>query len=237
MLKEGRIASLLYRIRRWRRVGGGSSGEPPVGRRNAARQRRQGPVREHGPARSGSPASLVHRRGLHRNWFNGDVNRGSGPEPPRRRGNHTGGGDRPRSRGGGVLVEHEPAQCRIQGYRGYGNAGCDGAGEEGLDDGKMAAGGLQPQIYAPLQTGGWLSTSQQTQCLIDFRTYAHFRLPSCSSKAASACRARYSRERMVDSVVLRTRAISTVDSSFTAESSKTSRSLVGRVSMRRRIRA
>jgi hypothetical protein len=43
-----------------------------------------------------------------------------------------------------MLVKHQPVQRRIQSYCGYGNAGRDGAGEKGLDDGKIAARGLQP---------------------------------------------------------------------------------------------
>ena len=98
--------------------------------------------------------------------------------------------------------------------------------------GKTITRGLNPEpVDAPLQTGGRLDTAQPAQGIVDFRMYAHCKLPSCSSKAASACRARYNRERMVDSVVSRTRAISTVDNSCTAESSKTSRSLAGKVSM------
>src|ERR1700690_3606390 len=138
-----------------------------------------------------------------------------------------------------MMVKHQAAPSRIQGYCGQGNACCYAAGDHGLDHeaGKTVAWGLETEVDAPLQTGWGFDTSQPAQGLFDFRVYGHCKLPSCSSMAASACRARYSRERMVDSVVSRTRAISTVDSSFTAESNKTSRSLAGRLSMRPRIRA
>ena len=57
-----------------------------------ARQRRAAGASElrleHGPARSGSPASLVNRRGLHRNRLHRHVYRRSSAEPSRRWGNH-----------------------------------------------------------------------------------------------------------------------------------------------------
>ncbi len=83
--------------------------------------------------------------------------------------------------------------------------------------------------------GGGSSATQALQYFINFRVSRHWLVPPCSSKAASAWRARYRRERMVDSVVSSTRAISTVESSLTAESSNTSRSRAGSVSMRPRI--
>src|ERR1700722_8922943 len=139
----------------------------------------------------------------------------------------------------GVLVEHQVSEHRTQGDCGETYTRSQGAGGNGVHDGKREPGTpvLQPQVYSLSQTGGGLDASQPAQCVVDFRLYVHCKVPSCSILAASACRARYSRERIVDSVVFRTRAISTVDSSFTAESSKTSRSLSGRVSMRPRIRA
>jgi hypothetical protein len=164
-----------------------------------------------------------------------------GPEPSRSWRHRTRGIRGWRALGAGVVVKHHISQPRVQGHGGESYARSQGAGGDGagVHDGKREARTpvLQPQVYALSQTGRGLDVSQPAQCIVDFRLYVHCKVPSCSILAASACRARYSRERIVDSVVLRTRAISTVDSSFTAESSKTSRSLSGRVSMRPRIRA
>jgi hypothetical protein len=212
-----------------------SSGRGCVRRRNPARQGRRGAIWQQGPSRPGAPASLINGRGLHRDWLYGDMHRGSSPKPSSSRGGHSWSIDGRRAR---MTVKYHIAHCWVQSHGGQSNARRQSAGGNGSvhRNGKAAAPYLQPEMNASLETGWGLNTPQQTQGIVDFRVYGHCKLPSCSSKAASACRARYRRERMVDSVVLRTPAISAVDSSFTAESSKTSRSLTGRVSMSPRIR-
>jgi hypothetical protein len=207
-------------------------------RGNAARQWCQVSVGKHGSPGSRAATSLIDRRGLHGNRFDRDVYRRSCSKASRGWGHHARRIQRYILRVA-VEVEHHAPERGIHHDRGEGNACRQRARGNYPHPRKDAtpAWDSQPLLDTLLQARRRLNISQPAQGFIDFRVHAHCKIPSCSSSAASACRARNSRERMVDSVVLRMRAISTVDNSLTADSSRTSRSFSGRLSIRRRILA
>jgi hypothetical protein len=179
-----------------------------------------------------SPA-LIDGNRLHQNRLDRDMYMLNAAEAPRRM---------------GIVLDSGPLHRRVMrqykiAHRWTEGDGCQrkacgqGNSTSPVDNrrGKSSRGLAQSAVHTLLHTGGRLDASQVAQYFIDLCMDAHCKLPSCSSSAASAWRARYSRERMVDSVVFSTRAISTVESSCTAERSKVSRSLAGSVSIRRRI--